>query len=75
MGIYEPQAIGEIDEEDVLARASKRNVLAFATQDQQEALKMAFARQGNEATVAVLRHGGHILPLIHQKAAHGASNN
>jgi nickel-dependent lactate racemase len=29
----------------------------------QEALGMAFERQGPAATVAVLRHGGHILPL------------
>jgi nickel-dependent lactate racemase len=30
----------------------------------QDALRMAFERQGDRATVAVLRHGGHILPLI-----------
>jgi nickel-dependent lactate racemase len=30
----------------------------------QDALKTAFGRQGDGATVAVLRHGGHILPLI-----------
>src|SRR5437868_7847506 len=30
----------------------------------QDALKMAYERQGKEATVAVLRHGGHVLPLI-----------
>ena len=29
-----------------------------------DALGMAFERQGSEATVAVLRHGGHILPLV-----------
>jgi lactate racemase len=29
-----------------------------------EALGMAFERQGDGATVAVLRHGGHVLPLI-----------
>jgi lactate racemase len=29
-----------------------------------DALGMAFERQGDGATVAVLRHGGHILPLI-----------
>jgi len=29
-----------------------------------DALAMAFERQGEGATVAVLRHGGHILPLI-----------
>jgi nickel-dependent lactate racemase len=32
----------------------------------QEALKTAFERQGNAAKVAVLRHGGRILPLIDQ---------
>ena len=30
----------------------------------QEALRMACERQGRSASVAVLRHGGHILPLI-----------
>jgi nickel-dependent lactate racemase len=30
----------------------------------QEALEMAFVRQGRGAKVAVLRHGGHILPLV-----------
>jgi lactate racemase len=29
-----------------------------------DALRMAFERQGDGATAAVLRHGGHILPLI-----------
>ena len=29
-----------------------------------DALRMAFERQSKEAEVAVLRHGGHILPLI-----------
>jgi hypothetical protein len=29
----------------------------------QEALDMAFASQGPTATVAVLRYGGHVLPL------------
>ena len=41
----------------------------------QQALEMAFMRQGNEATVAVLRRGGHILPLIRQNAAYVASTN
>jgi len=35
----------------------------------QEALEMAFERQGREAKVAVLQHGGHILPLIESEAA------
>jgi nickel-dependent lactate racemase len=39
----------------------------------QEALEMAFAHQGNAAKVAVLRHGGHILPIVHQTAAQVAS--
>ena len=30
----------------------------------QEALRMAFERQGRSASIAVLCHGGHILPLI-----------
>jgi len=41
----------------------------------QEALEMAFARQGNTARIAVLRHGGHILPLVHQKTAQVASTS
>lgn len=41
----------------------------------QEALEMAFLQQGNSAMVAVLRHGGHILPLIHQKAVQVASTS
>jgi nickel-dependent lactate racemase len=41
----------------------------------QEALKMAFVRQGNTAKVAVLRHGGRILPIIDQKAMHAGSTN
>ena len=35
----------------------------------QEALEMAFERQGGDAQVAVLQHGGHILPLIESEAA------
>jgi nickel-dependent lactate racemase len=34
----------------------------------QEALQMAFDRQGREASVAVLRYGGHVLPLAGQAA-------
>jgi nickel-dependent lactate racemase len=37
----------------------------------QEALEMALERQGNEAKIAVLQHGGHILPL---SEASGAKN-
>jgi lactate racemase len=35
----------------------------------QEALDMAFERQGRAAKVAVLQNGGHILPVIEAKAA------
>ncbi|HZB44489.1 MAG TPA: nickel-dependent lactate racemase [Pyrinomonadaceae bacterium] len=35
----------------------------------QDALEMAFEQQGREAKVAVLRHGGHILPLIEVETA------
>ena len=41
----------------------------------QLAMEMAFMRQGQEARVAVLRHGGHILPLIRQNAGYVASTN
>ena len=34
-----------------------------------EALEMAFERQGRAASVAVLRHGGHILPLVEGEQA------
>jgi hypothetical protein len=30
----------------------------------QEALGLAFAKQGRDASVAVLRYGGHILPVV-----------
>ncbi len=33
----------------------------------QDALALAFERQGEDARVAVLRHGGHILPLVEDK--------
>jgi nickel-dependent lactate racemase len=33
-----------------------------------EAMKMAFAKQGTSAKVAMLRHGGHILPIIDDEA-------
>jgi nickel-dependent lactate racemase len=39
----------------------------------QEALEMAFARQGNAAKIAVLRHGGRILPLADQQATYAAT--
>src|SRR5256714_1997213 len=35
----------------------------------QDALEMAFERQGRRAEIAVLRHGGHILPLIYKEQA------
>ncbi|HET8649003.1 MAG TPA: nickel-dependent lactate racemase [Gemmatimonadales bacterium] len=35
----------------------------------QEALAMAFERQGQNASVAVLRYGGHILPIVDDEAA------
>jgi lactate racemase len=35
----------------------------------QDALKMAFERQGREAKVTVLQHGGHILPLLEDEIA------
>jgi len=34
-----------------------------------DALELAFRRQGPEAKVAVLQHGGHILPLIENETA------
>lgn len=37
--------------------------------DAQEALRMAFERQGSSARVAVLRHGGHVLPIVDDEAA------
>ena len=33
-----------------------------------EALKMAFAKQGSGAKVAVLRYGGHVLPVVDDEA-------
>jgi nickel-dependent lactate racemase len=37
--------------------------------DAEEALRMAFERQGGAAKVAVLRHGGHVLPIVDDEAA------
>jgi hypothetical protein len=34
-----------------------------------DALEMAFERQGRTASVAVLRYGGHILPLVEGETA------
>jgi len=34
----------------------------------EEALRMAFERQGQQASVAVLRYGGHILPVVDDEA-------
>ena len=42
--------------------------LAWAA-DGKHALEMALEKQGRSATVAVLRHGGHILPLADERAA------
>jgi hypothetical protein len=39
----------------------------------QEALEMAFARQGNVASIAVLRHGGRILPLVNHQGTYAAT--
>jgi lactate racemase len=49
------------------ARDSKKLGMRHA-KTPQEALALAFERQGKEARVAVLRHGGHILPLADEKA-------
>jgi hypothetical protein len=42
--------------------------LSFAMQcaaaTAQDALEMALERQGRQASIAVLHHGGHILPLV-----------
>ncbi len=46
---------------------AKKLGLRYA-RDAQEALDLAFERQGKGASVAVLRHGGHILPLADEKA-------
>ena len=35
----------------------------------EDALRMAFERQGKASRVAVLRHGGHVLPLIAGEAS------
>lgn len=34
-----------------------------------EALKMAFEKQGKDAKVAVIRYGGHVLPIVDDEAA------
>ena len=34
-----------------------------------EAMKLALDKQGNKASVAVLRYGGHILPIVDDEAS------
>jgi hypothetical protein len=35
----------------------------------QDAIAMALQRQGPRATIAVLRYGGHVLPIVDDEAA------
>jgi nickel-dependent lactate racemase len=52
-------------------RRDDKERLGFRHADSpQDALESAFARQGSDATVAVLRRGGHILPRV-EGEAHG----
>ncbi|HEY2369944.1 MAG TPA: nickel-dependent lactate racemase [Polyangiaceae bacterium] len=51
----------------VAAKDAKKLGMRHA-KDPVKGLAMAFERQGKEASVAVLRHGGHILPLADDKA-------
>ena len=47
-----------------ITRAATERLGCRYAANAQEALALAFERQGNSASVAVLRHGGRILPLI-----------
>ena len=51
----------------VQRRDAERIGLRYA-ESCREALEMAFEKQGRGASVAVLRHGGHILPLADERA-------
>ena len=55
---------------DGASRARKQSDSGFRYAiSAEEALEMAFERQGGEAKVAVLQHGGHILPHIERETA------
>jgi nickel-dependent lactate racemase len=51
----------------VTAEQAKRIGFRYA-RSAEEALRMAFERQGRRASVAVLRYGGHILPVVDDEA-------
>jgi lactate racemase len=52
----------------VTAEEAKKIGFRYA-RSAEEALRMAFERQGPRASVAVLRYGGHILPIVDDEAA------
>src|SRR3954453_11704965 len=52
----------------VTAEEAKKIGFRYA-RSAEEALRMAFVRQGPQASVAVLRYGGHILPIVDDEAA------
>jgi lactate racemase len=52
----------------VTAQETKKIGFRYA-RSAEEALRMAFERQGPRASVAVLRYGGHILPIVDDEAA------
>jgi lactate racemase len=52
----------------VSAKEAKKIGFRYA-RSAEEALRMAFERQGPRASVAVLRYGGHILPIVDDEAA------
>ena len=47
---------------------SKKLGLRYA-KTAQEALTMALQKQGNTARIAVLRYGGHVLPIVDDEAS------
>ena len=52
------------DSRTAIAKSAAGELAANAT----EALKMAFQKQGSGAKVAVLRYGGHVLPVVDDEA-------
>jgi lactate racemase len=52
----------------VTAEQAKKIGFRYA-RSAEDALRMAFDRQGRQASVAVLRYGGHILPIVDDEAS------
>jgi hypothetical protein len=52
---------------DGLTREMKRQMLMDHADDLEGALRMAFERHGNEASIGIIHHGGEVLPVCRGK--------